>query len=82
MQGMRGQPPHFPDLGEGDFHLKSETGRWDPEAGVWVKDDVTSPCIDAGDPEADFENEPEPNGRRVNMGAYGNTAEASKSLGR
>lgn len=39
-----------------------------------------SPCIDAGDPSLDFSNEPQPNGGRVNIGAYGNTPEAvSKS---
>ena len=38
-----------------------------------------SPCIDAGDPESDFCNEPWPYGCRVNMGAYGNTAEAAFS---
>ncbi|MDP2897092.1 MAG: right-handed parallel beta-helix repeat-containing protein [bacterium] len=38
-----------------------------------------SPCIDAGDPASDFSNEPEPNGRRINMGAYGNTPEATCS---
>ncbi|MDP2895186.1 MAG: right-handed parallel beta-helix repeat-containing protein [bacterium] len=39
-----------------------------------------SPCIDAGDPSFDFSNEPEPNGGRVDMGAYGNTSQAvSKS---
>ena len=37
----------------------------------------TSPAIDAGDPDADYTNEPDPNGCRVNMGAYGNTAEAA-----
>ncbi len=36
-----------------------------------------SPCIDAGDPESDFSLEPQPNGGRVNVGAYGNTAEAT-----
>ncbi len=36
-----------------------------------------SPCIDAGDPSSPFSNEPEPNGGRVNMGAYGNTPEAT-----
>ncbi|MDP2898564.1 MAG: right-handed parallel beta-helix repeat-containing protein, partial [bacterium] len=36
-----------------------------------------SPCIDAGDPASDFSNEPEPNGGRINMGAYGNTPEAT-----
>ncbi|MDP2896618.1 MAG: right-handed parallel beta-helix repeat-containing protein [bacterium] len=36
-----------------------------------------SPCIDAGDPTSDFSREPEPNGGRVNMGAYGNTPNAT-----
>jgi hypothetical protein len=38
-----------------------------------------SPCIDAGDPALDFSNEPEPNGGRINMGAYGNTPEAASA---
>jgi L-ascorbate metabolism protein UlaG (beta-lactamase superfamily) len=63
----------------GDYHLKSGTGHWDPTTCTWVPDDVTSPCIDAGDPNATFGFEPVPNGGRVNLGAYGNTAEASKS---
>ena len=69
--------PLFADPENGDFHLKSEGGRWDGEK--WVYDSLTSPCIDAGDPEDDYSNEPEPNGDRINMGAYGNTPEASKS---
>jgi len=36
-----------------------------------------SPCIDAGDPASPFDDEPAPNGGRVNMGAYGNTPEAA-----
>lgn len=48
-------------------------------AGEWVADSVTSPCIDAGDTSDSFEKEPEPNGGRINMGTYGNTEEASKS---
>jgi hypothetical protein len=64
---------------EGDYHLKSQAGRWDPAAGSWVVDDVTSPCIDAGDPNMPVGEEPQPNGGRVNMGAYGGTAEASMS---
>ncbi|NQT83386.1 right-handed parallel beta-helix repeat-containing protein [bacterium] len=36
-----------------------------------------SPCIDAGDPASPFFLEPEPNGGRVNVGAYGNSAEAA-----
>ncbi len=64
---------------DGDYHLKSEYGRWDPKSESWVVDDVTSPCIDAGDPNSPVGDEPEPNGGRINIGAYGGTAEASKS---
>ena len=38
-----------------------------------------SPCIDAGNPSLPWENEPSPNGARINMGAYGNTNEATRS---
>jgi hypothetical protein len=64
---------------QGDYHLKSQAGRWDPNGQTWVQDDVTSPCIDAGDPSTPIGNEPFPNGGIVNIGAYGGTAEASKS---
>ena len=64
--------PLFVDPENGDFHLESQYGRWDGSA--WVKDNATSPCIDAGDP-----SEKDPDGTRINMGAYGGTIEASKS---
>jgi len=64
---------------DGDYHLKSQGGRWLPDEGRWTTDEVTSPCIDAGDPLSPVGHEPFPNGGRVNMGAYGGTAEASKS---
>ena len=54
---------------DGDYHLKSQAGRWDPNSESWVVDEVTSPCIDAGDPNSPVGDEPEPNGGRVNMGA-------------
>jgi hypothetical protein len=38
-----------------------------------------SPCIDAGDPDFDYSQEPKPNGCRIDMGAYGNTPEATPS---
>lgn len=38
-----------------------------------------SPAVDAGDPASDYRREPSPNGRRVNLGAYGNTSEAALS---
>jgi hypothetical protein len=63
----------------GDYHLKSQAGRLDPNTQTWVKDDVTSPCIDAGDPLTPVMYEPHPRGCIINMGAYGGTEEASKS---
>jgi len=60
-----------------DFRLQSQYGRWDKNMGQWVMDPVTSPCIDAGDPNSDYTNEPWPHGGRVNMGAYGGTRQAS-----
>ena len=38
-----------------------------------------SPAIDAGDPTSDWRLEPKPNGKRVNLGYYGNTPEATMS---
>ena len=75
--GCIAKDPCFADAASGDFHLKSAAGRWNGT--TWVKDTVTSPCIDAGEASAAYANEPSPNGNRANMGAYGNTAEASKS---
>ena len=48
---------------------------------VWLEGDYhllpDSPCIDAGDPNCEFSFEPQPNGGKVNIGAYGNTPEAT-----
>ena len=65
---------------DGDYHLQSKMGRWDPVSESWVVDKIMSPCIDAGDPGSPIGDEPEPNGGIINMGAYGGTAKASKSL--
>jgi hypothetical protein len=62
-----------------DLHLQSEYGRWYPNSQSWVMDSNTSPCIDAGDPNSDWTAEPWPNGKRINMGAYGRTNQASKN---
>jgi predicted outer membrane repeat protein len=64
---------------DGDYHLKSQAGRWDANSESWVQDDVSSPCIDSGDLMSPIGLEPFPNGGILNMGAYGWTAEASKS---
>jgi hypothetical protein len=73
-----------PNLRKRDYHLKSLAGRWNPTTQMWVKDLVNSSCIDTGDPNdpnySDWTAELWPNGRRINMGAYGGTTEASMSL--
>jgi hypothetical protein len=78
-EGNIDKDPLFANPDADDFHLKSQAGRWDPAAQAWVADTVTSPCIDAGDPTADVLDEPEPNRGRINLGADGGTAQASKS---
>ena len=64
---------------DGDYHLKSQAGRWDPDGQTWVQDNSTSPCIDTGDPLSPIGLEPFPNGGFINMGAYGGADVASKS---
>ena len=71
------EDPLYADRDKHDYHLKSKVGRWDGSS--WVNDNISSPCIDAGDPLSDYSNEPEPNGNRIDIGPYGNTAYASKS---
>ncbi|MHC4648389.1 MAG: right-handed parallel beta-helix repeat-containing protein, partial [Planctomycetota bacterium] len=39
--------------------------------------DGNSVCIDTGEPWADYSKEPTPNGGRINLGAYGNTSDAT-----
>ena len=75
--------PLFGDAENGDYHISSRYGRWNPAATShsmrWIYDDTGSPCLDAGDPFNQFGSEPLPNGDRLNLGAYGNTQEASLS---
>ena len=72
--------PLFADPENRDYHLKSDAGRWDPVSKNWVVDEATSPCINAGDPYHSIGDEPASHGDRINMGAFGGTLEASKSL--
>ena len=78
-EGNLDADPHFSDPGNGNYYLMSQAGRWDPSTQSWIQDDITSPCIDAGDPMSPIGLEPFPNGGFVNMGAYGGTPESSKS---
>jgi hypothetical protein len=71
--------PFFANPDNGNYHLKSQVGRWDPVNQSWILDDVTSPCVDAGDPSTPLGSEPLDNGGIINMGAYGGTSEASMS---
>jgi hypothetical protein len=78
--------PCFADPNVGDYHLKSTGWRWDADANQWTWDDVTSRCIDAGNPGSALRDEPvtldiDPLNRfgqnlRINMGAYGGTEQA------
>ncbi len=74
----------------GNYHLLSNAGRWipsntyEPDPNIsftgWLQDSVSSPCIDAGDPIADWSEELWPHGKRINMGAYGGSVQASLSM--
>ena len=64
----------------GDYHLRSVRGHWDAVTHGWVIDEFHSACIDGGDPGRAVGCEAEPNGGRVNMGAYGGTSQASRSM--
>ena len=65
-------------------HLRGGSGYVDEATGekvkTWAKAKWRSPAVDAGDPSQKCV-EPTPNGRRVNMGAYGNTPWATMSGG-
>ena len=64
-----------------DVHSLSRAGYYKNDGQRYKGAKATSPAVDAGDPSADFRNEPTPNGRRLNLGFYGNTAEAAHSPG-
>jgi len=82
--------PCFVDPCKGDYHLKSEGWRWTEQIihdSNWYYDSTTSRCIDAGNPGSPLADElmsvpDDPcniwgENIRINMGAYGGTAEAS-----
>ena len=65
----------------GDYHLKSQQGRWDDLVPGFVQDDVTSPCIDAASDLTPIGQESAPNGDRLNQGVFGGTVFASQTHG-
>ena len=73
-----------------NVHLRGGAGYFDENTGARVMDyrgSELSPAVDAGDPKADYSKEPVTqdgwHGKRVNLGAYGNTpwATSTKFLG-
>ncbi|MGE0212141.1 MAG: hypothetical protein AB7S41_10635 [Parvibaculaceae bacterium] len=67
--------PLFADPKGSDFHLRSAAGRW-TETGH-VQDDTTSPAIARGDPARPARGSPARAGDRRELGAYGDSSEAS-----
>ena len=85
--GNIGSDPLFADAESSDFHLKSAGWHWNADSQRWQYDEVTSSCIDAGNPGSPLNDEllnmpdgpskPWGTNLRINMGRYGGTAEAS-----
>ncbi len=84
--GNIAEDPLFIDPNTNDYHLKSQGWRWSISQQNWTHDNVTSPCIDAGNPgsplfdepisiESDIANHWGQN-IRINIGAYGGTSQA------
>ncbi|MFI5378326.1 MAG: right-handed parallel beta-helix repeat-containing protein, partial [Tepidisphaerales bacterium] len=87
--------PLFVNAAAGDFHEQSlygsfhggslapvlnvATGLPVPATATLTNDASQSPAIDRGDATFAYANEPAPNGGYINLGAYGNTTQASKS---
>ncbi|MHC4742916.1 MAG: right-handed parallel beta-helix repeat-containing protein [Planctomycetota bacterium] len=81
------EDPCFVDASSNDYHLRSAGWRWNAQREEWVFDRETSRCIDAGNPGSPLGDEPltipdDPENEyglnlRINMGAYGGTAQAS-----
>ena len=82
--------PYFVDTANRDYHLKSQGWSWSEyliHGSHWTYDYVSSRCIDAGNPGSPLDDElltipDDPNhlwgvNLRINMGAFGGTAQAS-----
>jgi autotransporter-associated beta strand protein len=80
IDGCTDVDPIFADINT--FHLSSPYGQYTNgffSGGSWVNGVEFSPAIDAGHSASPFSREPDPNGGRVNLGAYGDSPVASKS---
>ncbi len=68
--------PCFIDPDNDEYHLKSEDWQW-TDANGWTLGTITSPCIDAGNPGSPTLKEYGYTTNRTNMGAFGQTIQAS-----
>jgi hypothetical protein len=67
--------PLFVDAPSHDFHLQSRAGHWTPTGAA--ADPADSPALAAGDPAGSTNSNPARAGDRSELGAYGNSPEAS-----
>lgn len=79
--GNRVTNPLFADTNY--YHLVARAGFFSNgwfSGGTWAVTTNDSPLIDAGDIAESWRDEPQPNGRRINIGAYGGSPVASKTF--
>ena len=83
LQTSYSEDPLFVDPGATppDLHVQSTAGSRRNGTLEWVTDRQCSVAIDKASPSDAFDLEPLPNGGRRNLGAHGNTSEASKTCG-
>ena len=78
---FNGDEETFAAIANIDMHSLSRAGYYKNDGLKYMDAKVGSPAVDAGDPASDFTKEGAPNGHRVNLGFYGNTAQAALSKG-
>jgi hypothetical protein len=81
LRGVHRENPYFVNASATppDLHVESTAGSRRSGTFAWTIDTHCSVAIDNAVVTSTFEREPAPNGGRRNIGAYGNTPEASKS---
>lgn len=72
---VRSRNPRFVAIARRDFHLQSVFGHWTRQG--YVPDQVSSPALAKGDPASPTPDNPDRAGVRTELGAYGNSKEAS-----
>ena len=84
LSAVESEDPYFvaPDASPPDLHVESTSGSRRNGSSMWVIDTHCSAAIDKAAVIDAFDKEPLPHGGRRNLGAYGNTPEASKSCRR